>query len=80
MAARRRKGGLEKYYDRIVSGTLERGYDREFAEAILRRYKASENMAFRKATRRACPPRLCEFLNTLPIAPDADTCKMPTYR
>ncbi|MBB1634898.1 hypothetical protein A9975_29080 [Cupriavidus sp. UME77] len=25
MAARKRKGGLERYYDRIVSGMLERG-------------------------------------------------------
>ncbi|MDT8840009.1 error-prone DNA polymerase [Paraburkholderia fungorum] len=34
MAAWRRKGGLEPYYDRIVNGMLERGYEREFAEAI----------------------------------------------
>ncbi|MFM0382752.1 error-prone DNA polymerase [Paraburkholderia dipogonis] len=34
MAAWRRKGGLEAYYDRIVNGMLERCYDREFAEAI----------------------------------------------
>ncbi len=34
MAAWKRKGGLQHYYDRIVTGMLERGYDREFAEAI----------------------------------------------
>jgi error-prone DNA polymerase len=34
MAAWKRKGGLEKYYDRIVRGMLERGYDLAFAEAI----------------------------------------------
>ncbi|MBZ2209882.1 error-prone DNA polymerase [Massilia soli] len=34
MAAWKRKGGLEKYYDRIVGGMLERGYEREFAESI----------------------------------------------
>lgn len=34
MAAWKRKGGLERYYDRIVSGMLERGYEREFAESI----------------------------------------------
>jgi error-prone DNA polymerase len=34
MAAWKRKGGLEKYYDRIVGGMLERGYTMEFAEAI----------------------------------------------
>ncbi|MCG5077221.1 error-prone DNA polymerase [Paraburkholderia tagetis] len=34
MAAWRRKGGLGVYYDRIVNGMLERGYEREFAEQI----------------------------------------------
>ena len=34
MAAWKRKGGLEKYYERIVRGMLERGYTLEFAEAI----------------------------------------------
>ena len=34
MAAWKRKGGLEKYYERIVGGMLERGYELEFAEAI----------------------------------------------
>ncbi len=34
MAAWKRKGGLEKYYQRIVGGMLERGYEQEFAEAI----------------------------------------------
>ena len=34
MAAWKRKGGLQKYYDRIVNGMLERGYEQEFAEAI----------------------------------------------
>ncbi|MDR5799010.1 MULTISPECIES: error-prone DNA polymerase [Caballeronia] len=34
MAAWRRKGGLEQYYDRIVQGMLQRGYDRDFAESI----------------------------------------------
>jgi error-prone DNA polymerase len=34
MAAWKRKGGLEKYYERIVKGMLERGYTLEFAEAI----------------------------------------------
>jgi len=34
MAAWKRKGGLEHYYDRIVRGMLERGYSLEFAEAI----------------------------------------------
>jgi error-prone DNA polymerase len=34
MAAWKRKGGLEQYYDRIVRGMLERGYDLAFAEQI----------------------------------------------
>ncbi|MES2899096.1 MAG: error-prone DNA polymerase [Pseudomonadota bacterium] len=34
MAAWKRKGGLEKYYDRIVNGMLQRGYDLAFAESI----------------------------------------------
>jgi error-prone DNA polymerase len=34
MAAKRRKGVLEAYYDRIVNRMLERGFDHEFAEAI----------------------------------------------
>lgn len=36
MAAWKRKGGLDKYHERIVTGMLERGYDREFAESIFR--------------------------------------------
>ncbi|NKJ47636.1 error-prone DNA polymerase [Burkholderia sp. SG-MS1] len=34
MAAWKRKGGLDKYYDRIVNGMMERGYKKEFAESI----------------------------------------------
>ncbi len=34
MAAWKRKGGLEKYQTRIVSGMVERGYDEAFAQQI----------------------------------------------
>ncbi|MFP5390874.1 MAG: error-prone DNA polymerase [Gammaproteobacteria bacterium] len=34
MAAWKRKGGLDKYYQRIVQGMLDRGYQLEFAESI----------------------------------------------
>jgi error-prone DNA polymerase len=34
MAAWKRKGGLDKYYDRLVGGMTERGYTKEFAESI----------------------------------------------
>jgi error-prone DNA polymerase len=36
MAAWRRKGGLEHFEQRLVSGMLARGYQREFAEGIYR--------------------------------------------
>ncbi|WP_347559073.1 error-prone DNA polymerase [Robbsia sp. KACC 23696] len=34
MAAWKRKGGLEHYYERIVQGMMARNYDRKFAEAL----------------------------------------------
>jgi len=34
MAAWKRKGGLEKYQDRIVTGMVDRGYDEAFAQQI----------------------------------------------
>jgi error-prone DNA polymerase len=36
MAAWRRKGGIEKFYQRIVDGMVVRGYEREFADAIFK--------------------------------------------
>ncbi|WP_233800902.1 error-prone DNA polymerase [Paraburkholderia sp. HP33-1] len=46
MAAWKRKGGLEKYYDRIVLGMQERGYDRAFAEAIFEQIKGFGEYGF----------------------------------
>ena len=34
MAAWKRKGGLEKFHDKLINGMLERGYEREFAAAL----------------------------------------------
>jgi error-prone DNA polymerase len=34
MAAWKRKGGLEKFHDKLINGMLERGYQLEFAEAL----------------------------------------------
>ena len=34
MAAWKRKGGLDKYYDKLVNGMTERGYEKAFAEQI----------------------------------------------
>jgi error-prone DNA polymerase len=46
MAAWRRKGGLEKYYDRIVNGMTERGYERAFAESIFEQIKGFSEYGF----------------------------------
>lgn len=46
MAAWKRKGGLEKYYDRIVNGMRERGYDQSFAEAIFEQIKGFGEYGF----------------------------------
>ncbi|MCW7537001.1 error-prone DNA polymerase [Aquabacterium sp. A7-Y] len=46
MAAWRRKGGLEKFYDRIVLGMTERGYDAEFAEAIFQQIQGFGEYGF----------------------------------
>jgi error-prone DNA polymerase len=46
MAAWKRKGGLEKYYDRIVNGMLERGYERAFADNIFEQIKGFGEYGF----------------------------------
>jgi error-prone DNA polymerase len=46
MAAWKRKGGLEKYYDKIVDGMTERGYDPEFAKAIFEQIKGFSEYGF----------------------------------
>ncbi|KQR73700.1 DNA polymerase [Burkholderia sp. Leaf177] len=46
MAAWKRKGGLGKYYDRIVNGMIERGYKREFAEGIFEQIKGFGEYGF----------------------------------
>ncbi|MEW9583292.1 error-prone DNA polymerase [Paraburkholderia sp. DGU8] len=46
MAAWKRKGGLEKYYDRIVNGMQQRGYDLAFAEAIFEQIKGFGEYGF----------------------------------
>ncbi|MBR8219947.1 error-prone DNA polymerase, partial [Burkholderia vietnamiensis] len=46
MAAWKRKGGLEPYHERLVSGMLERGYDREFAESIFAQIKGFGEYGF----------------------------------
>lgn len=46
MAAWKRKGGLEKYYDKIVNGMTSRGYERAFAEAIFEQIKGFSEYGF----------------------------------
>jgi error-prone DNA polymerase len=46
MAAWKRKGGLEKYYDRIVNGMTERGYDPSFADGIFQQIKGFGEYGF----------------------------------
>ncbi|WP_118182565.1 error-prone DNA polymerase [Paraburkholderia phosphatilytica] len=46
MAAWKRKGTLQKYYDRIVLGMQERGYERGFAEAIYEQIKGFGEYGF----------------------------------
>jgi error-prone DNA polymerase len=46
MAAWKRKGGLQKYYDRIVNGMTERGYEKDFAEAIFEQIKGFGDYGF----------------------------------
>ncbi len=46
MAAWKRKGNLQKYYERIVSGMLERGYERSFADSIFEQIKGFGEYGF----------------------------------
>ncbi|WP_159917105.1 error-prone DNA polymerase [Pantoea sp. 18069] len=46
MAAWKRKGGLEKYYDKLVGGMLERGYEKAFAEQIFEQIKGFSEYGF----------------------------------
>ncbi len=46
MATWKRKGGLEQYHETLVSGMLERGYDREFAESIFAQIKGFGEYGF----------------------------------
>jgi error-prone DNA polymerase len=46
MAAWKRKGGLERYYDRIVNGMTERGYEKAFADGIFDQIKGFGEYGF----------------------------------
>lgn len=46
MAAWRKKGGLDKHYERIVEGMLARGYERQFAESIFAQIQGFSSYGF----------------------------------
>lgn len=46
MAAWKRKGGVEKFYERLVGGMVKYGYDREFAEAIFKQVQGFGEYGF----------------------------------
>lgn len=46
MAAWKRKGGLGKFQEKLVSGMLERGHDRDFAERIFEQIKGFGDYGF----------------------------------
>lgn len=46
MAAWKRKGGVHKFYDRVISGMTERGYSREFAEQIFKQIEGFGSYGF----------------------------------
>ncbi len=82
MAAWKRKGGMEKYYSRIVDGMVARGYEGEFAEALFRQiqgfgeYGFPEShaasfalLAYASAWLKCHEPAafVCALLNSLPM-------------
>ncbi len=46
MAAWRRKGGLGRFYDKIINGMTSRGYDKEFAEQIFKQIQGFGEYGF----------------------------------
>ena len=46
MAAWKRKGGLDKFQDKLIKGMLARGHDREFAERIFEQIKGFGDYGF----------------------------------
>lgn len=46
MAAWKRKGGLEKYYSKLVDGMTSRGYDKAYAEQIFEQIKGFSEYGF----------------------------------
>ncbi|RQO62414.1 error-prone DNA polymerase [Paucibacter sp. KBW04] len=82
MAAWKRPGDLQKFYDKIITGMAERGYTQDFAEAIFRQIKGfasygfpeSHAASFALLTYQSCWVKkhepaafLCALLNSQPL-------------
>ena len=46
MAAWKKKGGLEKYREKLINGMLQRGYTLEFAEQVFNQIKGFGDYGF----------------------------------
>ncbi len=46
MAAWKRKGGLHHFYEKVINGMLERGYERDFAERIFKQIEGFGEYGF----------------------------------
>ena len=55
MATFKFTGGIHKFQDKLITGMLDNGYSREFAERTFRQLEGFGSMAFRKATPQASP-------------------------
>ena len=49
MAAWKRKGGLKPFYEKLINGMLERGYERDFAERIFKQIEGFAEYGFPKS-------------------------------
>jgi error-prone DNA polymerase len=66
MAAWKRKGGLEKYYSKIVDGMTQRGYDLAFAQGIFEQIKGFPSTDSRSHAASFCSAGLRELLDQAP--------------
>ena len=82
MAAWRRRGGLERFEQKLINGMLERGHEREFAERVFRQIKGFGEYGFPEShaasfallvyqsawlKRHATSAFYCGLLNSLPM-------------
>ena len=69
MATFKRVGTIGTFQRKMINGMLANGYEREISpSAASSRSRASANMVFRKATRRASRSGLCLGLAEMPLS------------